>query len=247
MIRLIHLTKRFGSFTAVNDISLEVSPGEIFGFLGPNGAGKTTTIKMIAGILEPTEGSIVIDGKNMAEDPVGAKQVTGLIPDRSFLYEKLSGIEFLQFVASLYGLDDSRSEAKIRELTALFEMQDWAADLIESYSHGMKQRLVMSAALIHEPRVIVVDEPMVGLDPRGAKLVKSIFRSMAEAGVTIFMSTHTLGIAEEMCHRIAIINGGRLIALGTSSELKQMVGAQDKDLEAVFLKFTYEGDVPFAK
>ncbi len=238
MISLKHLTKRYGSLTAVNDISLEVRAGEIFGFLGPNGAGKTTTIKMIAGILEPTEGSIVIDGKNLAEDPVGAKQVTGLIPDRSFLYEKLSGIEFLQFVASLYGLDKGHAQTKMTELLALFEMDDWASELIESYSHGMKQRLVMSAALIHEPKVIVVDEPMVGLDPKGARLVKRIFKSLADTGVTIFMSTHTLGIAEEMCERVGILNKGRLIALGTASELRQMAGAEEKDLEAVFLKLT---------
>ncbi|NVM56965.1 MAG: ABC transporter ATP-binding protein [Desulfobacterales bacterium] len=238
MISLIHLTKLFGRLTAVDDLSLEIPAGEIFGFLGPNGAGKTTTIKMIAGILEPTEGSIIIDGKNLAEDPVGAKQVTGFIPDRSFLYEKLSGIEFLQFVASLYGMDDGHSIARVRELLALFEMEGWAGDLIESYSYGMKQRLVMSTALIHEPKVIVVDEPMMGLDPKGARLVKTIFNSLVNKGVTIFMSTHTLAIAEEMCDRIGIIHEGRLIALGTASGLKERAGAQEKDLEAVFLKLT---------
>ena len=238
MITLTHLTKRFGSLTAVNDISLEVRPGEIFGFLGPNGAGKTTTIKMIAGVMEPTEGVIVIDGKDMAEDPVGAKQVTGFIPDRGFLYEKLSGVEFLEFVASLYGMDDARSKERIKGLLALFEMQDWAGDLIEGYSHGMKQRLVMSAALVHEPKVIVVDEPMVGLDPKGSRLVKALFRSMADKGVTIFMSTHTLGVAEEMCDRIGIIHAGRLIAVGTASELRQKAGGQEINLEAVFLRLT---------
>ncbi|MCK4389674.1 MAG: ABC transporter ATP-binding protein [Desulfobacterales bacterium] len=238
MISLIHLTKRFGRLTAVNDVSLEIPTGEIFGFLGPNGAGKTTTIKIIAGILEPTEGTVIIDGKNLAEDPVGAKQVTGFIPDRSFLYEKLSGVEFLQFVTSLYGMDKRRSEAKTKELLALFEMEPWAGNLIESYSHGMKQRLVMSAALIHEPRVIVVDEPMVGLDPKGAKLVKTIFKSLASKGVSVFMSTHTLAVAEEMCDRIGIIHEGRLIALGTASKLRQKAGAEEHDLEAVFLKLT---------
>ncbi|MBW1739863.1 MAG: ABC transporter ATP-binding protein [Deltaproteobacteria bacterium] len=238
MISLIHLTKRFGRLTAVDNVNLEIPAGEIFGFLGPNGAGKTTTIKMIAGILEPTEGTIVIDGKNLAEDPVGAKQVTGFIPDRAFLYEKLSGIEFLQFVASLYGMDGHRSEARIRELLALFEMDHWGGDLIESYSHGMKQRLVMSAALIHEPKVIVVDEPMVGLDPKGARLVKTIFKSLASNGVSIFMSTHTLAAAEEVCHRIGIIHEGRLIALGTASELREKAGAKAYNLEAVFLKLT---------
>jgi ABC-2 type transport system ATP-binding protein len=241
MITLAHLTKRFGRLTAVNDISLEVRPGEIFGLLGPNGAGKTTTIKMIAGIMEPTAGVIVIDGKDMAEDPVGAKQVTGFIPDRGFLYEKLSGIEFLQFSASLYGMDDAYSRARIAELLALFEMEDWAGDFIEGYSHGMKQRLVMSAALIHEPKVIVVDEPMVGLDPKGARLVKTVFRSLAQKGVTILMSTHTLAVVEEMCDRIGIIHDGRLIALGTVSELRQKVGGKEINLEAVFLRLTADG------
>jgi len=241
MITLAHLTKRFGKLTAVNDISLEVRPGEIFGLLGPNGAGKTTTIKMIAGVMEPTEGVIVIDGKDMAEDPVGAKQVTGFIPDRGFLYEKLTGMEFLEFVASLYGMDDVYSRARIAELLALFEMEDWAGDFIEGYSHGMKQRLVMSAALIHEPKVIVVDEPMVGLDPKGARLVKTVFRSLAQKGVTILMSTHTLAVAEEMCDRIGIIHDGRLIALGTVSELRQKVGGKEISLEAVFLRLTEDG------
>ena len=236
MIRLVHLTKRFGRLTAVNDLSLDIPRGEIFGFLGPNGAGKTTTIKMMAGILQPTEGTVIIDGKNLAEDPVGAKQVTGFIPDRGFLYEKLSGIEFLRFVGSLYGMDDRRSEARIRELLALFEMDKWGGDLIESYSHGMKQRLVMSASLIHEPKVIVVDEPMVGLDPKGARLVKTIFKTLVSKGVSIFMSTHTLVVAEEMCDRIGIIHEGGLIALGTALELRQKAGAEEHDLEAVFLK-----------
>ena len=238
MISLIHLTKRFGRLAAVNDLSLDIPRGEIFGFLGPNGAGKTTTIKMMAGILQPTEGTVIIDGKNLAEDSVGAKQVTGFIPDRGFLYEKLSGIEFLRFVGSLYGMDDRRSEARISELLSLFEMDQWGGDLIESYSHGMKQRLVMSAALIHEPKVIVVDEPMVGLDPKGARLVKTIFMALASKGVSIFMSTHTLVVAEEMCDRIGIIHEGRLIAVGTALELRQIAGAEKHDLEAVFLKLT---------
>jgi ABC-2 type transport system ATP-binding protein len=241
MIKLVHLTKRFGSLTAVNDVSLEIPAGEIFGFLGPNGAGKTTTIKMMAGILEPTEGTVIIDGKNLSEDPVGAKQVTGFIPDRGFLYEKLSGIEFLHFMASLYGMDEQRTEARIRELLALFEMDHWSGDLIESYSHGMKQRLVMSAALIHEPKVIVVDEPMVGLDPKGARLVKTIFKSLAARGVSIFMSTHTLAVAEEMCDRIGIIHEGCLIVVGTAFDLRRKAGGDKHNLEAVFLKLTEDG------
>lgn len=242
MIRLIHLTKRFGELCAVNDLNLDIPAGEIFGFLGPNGAGKTTTIKMMAGILKPTEGTVVINGRDIAADPVGAKQATGFIPDRAFLYEKLSGVEFLQFVSSLYGLDKSRSEARIVELLTLFEMGHWAQDLIESYSHGMKQRVVMAASLVHDPKVIVVDEPMVGLDPKGARLVKNLFRSLANDGVSIFMSTHTLAIAEEMCDRIGIIHEGRLIAVGAPSELKTKAGADGHNLETVFLGLTEGAD-----
>jgi len=214
MISLIHLTKRYGRLTAVNDVSLEIPAGEIFGFLGPNGAGKTTTIKMMAGILQPTDGTIIIDGKDLAEDPVGAKQVTGFIPDRGFLYEKLTGFECLQFVASLYSMDQGRMEARIKELVALFEMDEW------------------------EPKVIVVDEPMVGLDPKGARLVKGLLKSLANEGVSIFMSTHTLALAEEVCDRIGIIHEGCLIAVGTASELRQKAGAEERNLEAVFLKLT---------
>jgi ABC-2 type transport system ATP-binding protein len=240
MICLRHLTKSFGKLVAVNDISLEVPAGEIFGFLGPNGAGKTTTIKMMAGILEPTGGGVIIDGKDMSADPVGAKQVTGFIPDRAFLYEKLTGIEYLQFVASLYGMNEDREAARMKELLALFEMEGWAGDLIESYSHGMKQRIVMSSALLHEPKVIVVDEPMVGLDPKATRLVKTIFRSLAADGVAIFMSTHTLTVAEEVCDRIGIIHEGRLIARGTPNELRERAGVDGDDLEAVFLRLTGE-------
>jgi len=240
IICLKHLTKCFGKLVAVNDISLEIPPGQIFGFLGPNGAGKTTTIKMMAGILEPTEGAVIIDGKDMSGDPVGAKQVTGFIPDRAFLYEKLTGIEYLQFVASLYSMNKDREEARIEELLALFEMEGWAGDLIESYSHGMKQRIVMSSALLHEPKVIVVDEPMVGLDPKATRLVKTTFRSLAAHGVAIFMSTHTLTVAEEMCDRVGIIHEGRLIAGGTPNELRERTGVDGDDLEAVFLKLTEE-------
>jgi len=240
MIVLEHLTKRYGKLLAVDDLNLEVPAGEIFGFLGPNGAGKTTTIKMMAGLMRPTAGRIIIDKKDMAIDPVGAKQVIGFIPDRPFLYEKLTGIEFLYFIATMYGVDTNHQQQKIRELLSLFELEEWSGELIESYSHGMKQRLIMCAALIHDPKVIIVDEPMVGLDPKGAKLVKVLFRSLARKGVSIFMSTHTLAIAEEMCHRIGIIHEGRLIALGTPSELRARTGVLDSSFDEVFLRLTDE-------
>jgi ABC-2 type transport system ATP-binding protein len=239
-IQLRRLTRCFGKLLAVDHISLDIPAGQIFGFLGPNGAGKTTTIKMMVGILEPTTGTVVIDGKNLSEEPVEAKQITGFIPDRAFLYEKLTGIEYLQFVASLYGMDEGREKERIGELLKLFEMEGWAGDLIESYSHGMKQRIVMSSALLHEPKVIVVDEPMVGLDPKAARLVKSIFKSLAARGVAIFMSTHTLAVAEELCDRIGIIHEGRLIVQGTPAELKEKAGDEGHNLEAVFLKLTDE-------
>lgn len=239
MIRLVDLTKRYGRLKAVDCINLEIKPGEIFGFLGPNGAGKTTTIKMIAGLLKPTCGTVIIDGKDILTNPIEAKRVIGFIPDRPFLYEKLTGREFLRFIADIYGTNKNRCESRISELLEIFELTGWGDELIESYSHGMKQRLVMSAALIHDPKAIVVDEPMVGLDPKGARLVKEIFRTISSRGAAIFMSTHTMEIAEEMCDRIAIIQGGKVIALGTIGELRDRVtNAKDQRLESVFLALT---------
>jgi ABC-2 type transport system ATP-binding protein len=239
MISLQHLTKRYGRVLAVDGISLAVPPGEIFGFLGPNGAGKTTTIRMMAGLLLPTAGSICIDGWNIATHPAEAKQVCGFIPDRPFLYAKLTGREFLRFSARLYGMAEQAAERGIDEHCALFHMQDYRDDLIESYSHGMKQRLVMAAALLHRPKVIIVDEPMVGLDPKGAKLVKEIFRDRARTrGTTIFMSTHTLEIAEEVCDRIGIIQSGRIIAVGAMDDLRRHAGGVGGRLEELFFRLT---------
>ena len=239
MIQIIDLTKRYGNFEAVSHINLEVKSGEIFGFLGPNGAGKTTTIKIMAGLLKPTSGRVIIDGNDIIKKPVEAKSVVGFIPDSPFLYEKLTGKEFLRFMADLYRVNTKSYEDKISELLDLFELNEWGDELIEGYSHGMKQRLVMSSALIHNPKVIIVDEPMVGLDPKGARLVKEIFKTIASLGTTIFMSTHTLEIAEEMCDRIAIIQQGEVIALGTMDELRKKVqNAKDQSLESVFLSLT---------
>jgi ABC-2 type transport system ATP-binding protein len=238
MIRLEGLAKTFGSFTAVDDVSLDVPKGEIHGFLGPNGAGKTTTIRMIAGLLQPTRGRVVIDGHDLARDPVAAKRTLGFIPDRPFLYEKLTGAEFLRFHAGLYGLDGDDVEQRASELLQLFELTDWRDKLVESFSHGMKQRLVMCAALLHRPRAVVVDEPMVGLDPRGARLIKEIFRVQSRKGVAILMSTHTLEVAQEMCDRISIIQSGRIIAQGTVEELRELAGHDDAHLTPVFLKLT---------
>jgi ABC-2 type transport system ATP-binding protein len=236
MIKLINLTKNYGKLIAVNNINLEVSPGVIFGFLGPNGAGKTTTIKMMAGLLQPTNGSILIGGHDVQKDPLKAKFITGFIPDRPFLYEKLTATEFMHFVARLYEMDDAQK--RIAELLELFGLPDWKNELVENFSHGMKQRLVMASALLHHPRVLVVDEPMVGLDPRGARLVKDIFKDLASRGVTIFMSTHTLEIVEQMCTRVAIINKGDLIAEGSVEDLGRMARMENSHLEPIFLRLT---------
>jgi ABC-2 type transport system ATP-binding protein len=236
MIKLINLTKNYGKLIAVNNINLEVSPGVIFGFLGPNGAGKTTTIKMMAGLLQPTNGSILIGGHDVQKDPLKAKFITGFIPDRPFLYEKLTATEFMHFVARLYEMDDAQK--RIAELLELFGLPDWKNELVENFSHGMKQRLVMASALLHHPRVLVVDEPMVGLDPRGARLVKDIFKDLASRGVTIFMSTHTLEIVEQMCTRVAIINKGDLIAEGSVEDLGRMARMENSHLEQIFLRLT---------
>jgi len=238
VIRVEQLVKQFGAFRAVDGVSLEVAPGEIHGFLGPNGAGKTTTIRMIAGLLKPSAGRVTIDGHDLASAPEAAKRSLGFIPDRPFLYEKLTATEFLRFHGGLYGLEGAAVAERARELLALFELSGWAGELVESFSHGMKQRLVMCAAFLHRPRAVLVDEPMVGLDPRGARLIKDVFRAMSRNGVAILMSTHTLEVAEQMCDRISIIQGGRIIARGTVGELHALAGTEDPQLTPVFLKLT---------
>jgi ABC-2 type transport system ATP-binding protein len=236
MIKLVNLTKKYGKLTAVKNVNLEVRAGEVFGFLGPNGAGKTTTIKMMAGLLQPTSGSALIGGFDVQQEPLKAKAVTGFIPDRPFLYEKLTAAEFMLFVSRLYDMNEPGKG--IQELLELFGLSDWKDELIENFSHGMKQRLVMASALLHKPRVLVVDEPMVGLDPRGARLVKDLFRDLAKTGVTVFMSTHTLEIVESMCTRVAIINKGELIAEGSVEDLASLARMPQSHLEPIFLKLT---------
>ena len=238
MIKIIHVTKVYRGLRAVDDLNLEVKRGAIFGFLGPNGAGKTTTIKMLAGVLQPTHGQIIINGMDLSLQPSEVKGCVGFIPDRPFVYEKLSGREFLGFMAGLYHLDNGSSRNdRISELLELFELSHWGDELIECYSHGMKQRLIMCAALLHKPKVIIVDEPMVGLDPKGAKLVKDIFRRQAESGTTIFMSTHSLEVAQEVCEEIAIIQAGKIIAMGKLEDPKKQAGVRG-GLENTFLKLT---------
>ncbi len=238
MMQFQRVVKRYGKFTAVAGLDLEVHRGEIFGFLGPNGAGKTTTIRMAAGVLRPTEGRVLIGGADVALSPEAAKAKTGYIPDRPYLYEKLSGGEFLRFVAGLWGREGQEVEDRADRLLDLFHLREWKDELIESYSHGMRQKLLISSALIHQPELIVVDEPLVGLDPRSARLLKDLLRTFVEAGGTVFLSTHTLEVAEALCDRIAIISQGRIIAFGTMDELRAQAHAGGAHLEEIFLKVT---------
>ena len=242
MIRIEALTRVFGDKTAVEDLTLTVEGGECFAFLGPNGAGKTTTIKVLAGLLRPTSGSVRICGFDTTREPMQAKAALAYVPDEPYLYEKLSGREFLYFVADMYDIPRAEADRRVERYTEIFRLGDYLDDLCEGYSHGMKQRVVLSSALLHEPRVLVVDEPMVGLDPRGARLVKDIFREEADAGACVFMSTHTLSVAEEVADRIGIIHRGRLIALGSVGELRDAYGGEG-GLESVFLKLTRESEV----
>ncbi len=238
MLRLEGVRKRYGSFTAVDGLDLEVRAGEIFGFLGPNGAGKTTTIRMVAGVLQPTEGRILVAGDDLHREPERAKQKVGYIPDRPYLYEKLSGGEFLRFVGGLWGRDGSDVEARADRLLDLFSLTPWKHELVESYSHGMRQKLLISSAFLHQPSLIVVDEPMVGLDPRSARILKDLLRAFADEGGTVFLSTHTLEVAEALCDRIAILQGGNVIAQGTMDELRAEASDGGAHLEDIFLKVT---------
>jgi ABC-2 type transport system ATP-binding protein len=238
MLELRQARKQYGSFVAVEGLDLSVRRGEIFGFLGPNGAGKTTTIRMVAGVLRPTSGQVLVGGDDLLREPEKAKSRVGYIPDRPYLYDKLSGGEFLRFVAGLWGREGEAVEARADRLLELFQLAPWKDELIESYSHGMRQKVLISSALIHQPELIVVDEPMVGLDPRSARLLKDLFRTFAGHGGTVFLSTHTLEVAEALCDRIAIINHGEIIAHGTMDELRSQAEAGGAHLEEIFLKMT---------
>ena len=243
MIQVKNLFKDFGAFRAVNDVSFEVRPGEVFGFLGPNGAGKTTSMRMIAGLLMPTSGEIIIDGHHFKTHIQEAKRICSFIPDRPYLYEKLTAMEFLLFLGGLYQLDRQATLKRAEEMLELFGLRDWRDAMIENFSHGMKQRLVFSSALLTEPKVLIVDEPMVGLDPKGARLVKDVFRDLCEQkGLTVFVSTHTMDVAQEVCDRIAIIHKGQIAALGTMAEIQDKIGMQDKRLEDIFLQITEENE-----
>lgn len=225
---------------AVDNLDLEATHGEIFGFLGPNGAGKTTTIKMIVGLLRPDEGTITVNGTDVIKDPVGAKRHIGYVPDSSTLYDRLTGVEYLQLVADVRRVPPDVRKQRVSELAEMFELTAALPDLIQSYSHGMKQKLSVIAALIADPPLLVLDEPMVGLDPKSNHLFKELMRKRCDAGHTVFFSTHILEVAERLCDRIGIIKGGRLVAVGTMDELRS-AGRRDASLESIFLELTESG------
>jgi ABC-2 type transport system ATP-binding protein len=241
MIEIDRVTKTYGKKPAVSGISLTVHQGELFTFLGPNGAGKTTTIKMLCGLLRPTSGTLRVGGFDVQAQGGKARQIISYVPDQPFLYEKLTGREFMDFVIAMYGMDRDLGRRRMDELIDLFELNDFVDDLTESYSHGMRQRTVFAAALLHQPRVLIVDEPMVGLDPKNQRLVKDLLRKQVADGVTVFMSIHTLDIAQELATRIAIIDRGRIIGVGDLDTLRQQAGHHGP-LEDVFLKMTAEGN-----
>ena len=239
MIELVQVTKRYGTKLAVDNLSLTVPAGELFAFLGPNGAGKTTTIKMLCGLLFPTSGEVRVGGFDVQKQGDQARQLISYVPDQPFLYEKLTGREFLQFVADLYGMPPERSAKRMDEVIHLFGMHEFVDDLTERYSHGMRQRTVFAGALIHEPKLLIADEPTVGLDPKSIRLLKDLLRSEASRGTTVFLSTHSLDIAQELADRIGIVEHGRLIGCGTLATLRKQASL-DGSLEDVFLKLTEE-------
>ncbi|HCX79906.1 MAG TPA: ABC transporter [Firmicutes bacterium] len=237
LIKTENLTKRFGTATAVNGLNLEVKAGEIFGFLGPNGSGKTTTIKMLTGLLEPTAGSAFICGLDIVKEPAKAKALLAYVPDQPKLYGKLTAREFLALMADLYRIPREISRQRAQQLLAMFDLENRADELLEGYSHGMRQKVILAAALIHQPRVLLMDEPTVGLDPASARLLKDVMAELARQGATIFVSTHILEIAERLCHRVGILKEGQLIAQGSPEELRSQVGSSES-LEDIFLELT---------
>jgi ABC-2 type transport system ATP-binding protein len=238
MIQLINLTKKFGDFTAVNNLNIEIRQGEFYGILGPNGAGKTTTIKMMCGLFSPTSGRIIINGFDVQKNPLDAKISIGYIPDAPFLYDKLTGREYLYFSGGLYKIEKARLKTKIDELIELLDIGSWIDKRAEDYSRGMSQRIVIASALLHQPSVIIIDEPMVGLDPQSAATVKKILKQKSAEGISLFMSTHTLSVAEELCDRIGIIKDGSLIFEGSIDSINELKENNNKKLETLFLEIT---------
>ena len=241
MIRIEHVTKSYAKSRtkAVDDLSLETKDGEIFGFIGPNGAGKTTTIKMLVGILKPDSGNIVIDGMDFTDTPIELKSIIGYVPDSHEIYDRLTGIEYLNFIGDIYSVPVSTRKANIEKYLAMFDLEKAAGEVIRSYSHGMKQKIIVAAALMHEPKLWILDEPMTGLDPKSAHLLKQEMKAHCAKGNTVFFSTHVLEVAEHLCERIGIIDDGKLIALGTLDELRSK-SQNESSLENIFFKLTEE-------
>ncbi len=240
MLQLQDLEKKYGSFEAVNKINLTVSKGELFGFLGPNGAGKTTTIKMITGLLSPTSGTILLDNVDVWKKPIETKRKIGYIPDQPFLYDKLTGREFLYFSGGLYELSHDNLKSNVDEIIELLKIGSWIDKRTEEYSQGMRQRIVIASAFIHKPDLIIVDEPMVGLDPQSAFLVKKLFVDSAKNGITIFMSTHSLNVVEDICTHVGIINKGKMIFRDKIDELHKLKLQHDSNIEELFIELTDE-------
>ncbi len=238
LIETRHLVKSYGDKVAVNNVSFDVYAGEVFGFLGPNGAGKTTTLKTIVGLLRPTSGTVKVAGYDVQTQSMFAKAASGYVPDTPNLYAKLTGRELLQFVGGLYNMDRAQVAHRIDELLRMFDLTAAADDTVDSYSHGMQQKASLAAALMHDPKILVLDEPTVGLDPKSARLIKDILRQMAKRGAAVMLSTHILEIAERMCDRIGIINKGQLIAVGTMNELRTLDKTGQASLEDIFLSLT---------
>jgi len=239
VIQTVNLTRYFGSLAAVQDLNLTVERGELFGFLGPNGAGKTTTIRMIIGLLRPTAGTASVAGQDVQQEPLAVKRVVGYLAQTPLLYERLTGREFLRFIGGLYGLSDKKIEARTEHLLALMELSDKADHLIESYSGGMRHKVGLCGALLHEPPVLVLDEPLAGLDPYSARRIKDLLRDLCRQGSTVFLSTHVLEVAERVCDRVGILDQGRLIAVGTMEALRaQARSTAETTLEDLFLQLT---------
>lgn len=242
MIEFENVTRTYGRKVAVAGLNLVVPPGELFAFLGPNGAGKTTSIKMLVGLLRPSSGRVRLGGYDLTTDSRRACRLLGYVPDVPFLYDKLTGREFLHFIAGMHGLDERAAVERVRREMAHFELEEFIDELAETYSHGMKQRLVFAAAMLHDPSVLVIDEPLVGLDPRSARLVKNLLREKADRGAAVFMSTHLLDVAEEIADRIGIVDRGRLLCVGALDELRQSLSQQHTTLEQLFLEVTAASD-----
>jgi ABC-2 type transport system ATP-binding protein len=238
MIELTNVSKYFGEKAAVSDLTLNIKAGEFFGFLGPNGAGKTTTVKMMSGLLRPDKGTVKICGIDIQKNPEDAKMRTGYVPDSPYLYEKLTAREYLGFIGGLYKLSQKTIRSQTEWLFELFGMESWVDDRCEEYSHGMRQKLIFCSAFLHDPDVLIIDEPMVGLDPQSGRLIKDLLKLLSQKGTTVFVSTHTLNLAEELCDRIGIVYNGKLIACGTLDELRSKAEVEGDNLESLFLKLT---------